>query len=161
MFLLLLFQNHLFAFSPPDSSFQYEVEKVLELDATTFSTLNIFSNRYNGKGFLNKEDGPACDCREKADSIANTRMKLYVEIEHWRDDLFFIRYRYREGPFILDTFRIYTVSGLCVALSDRYFSRNENHDAFVNWYLMPASTDERDVVFMCHEGNRRYRFYQD
>jgi hypothetical protein len=124
-----------------DTVYDYVVTKLNSLDVECLSSIKICHNEYDCKGFITE-----------IDTLVFDESKINVRAEIMKSDsgLFTIRYKYRASiGFITDTVEILCLNNFS---SMSFPQQTISLDMFNNRYLigsfMPASTDERDVVFI-------------
>ena len=154
-------QNSNNEISNTDSIKEIVLSKLAVLNTITIenvSTLKICSDKFNCKGFIQDYDSINKNIHEM-NKVAIIKKIAPFEFE--------IKYKYRESKqFIVDTFNIYCSNdnwSIAVPINcqecvykPQYFK--EEYDFFDPANFMPASTDERDVIFIIKE-NEEIIFY--
>lgn len=122
-----------------------EIYAVNNISIENFHTLKVCFDAWSCKGFITEKDATnttEIDVRAVISRIANHKFK--------------IEYKYRDSEqFICDTFNIFCLNGsFSIALP--YQSLNSDFASIdtEGWFFMPASTDERDVVYIKTEGEK-------
>lgn len=164
LFFLLLFSNAIYAQTViysqkewdhfDDSLISLVNKSTFNMDSMAF--LMIYSHEadnYNAKGFIvgnnTGDDIPIETCGNKL----NERFSA----EHIRENIYLIKYKWQYSKqFEVDTFFVFCFEGTrYMAYSTRY-----NHDEYkmlknsaFSWSFGPASSDEREVVYICPRKN--------
>ena len=143
-----------------------ETKLVQEIDNDSISALMIFNHIYEtgggiAKGFLVENnipggtidnDLPIPNCNDSC----NVRMEAYK----YSDSLFIIKYKWRGSKtFMADTCYLFHYRGSYMAYPIGIYSEKTLKLTQHQWYLGPASTDERDVIQICTKEARTTIFH--
>ena len=117
------------------------ITKLSELTSECLFTIKICFGEHDCKGFLPEIDTLPFD---------PSTIDIRAEILKSNNGFFTIHYKYRESKeFITDTFEILCLDNFSsMALPHHIISAEMLNDPYLIGSFMPASTDERDVVFI-------------
>ncbi|WP_027420556.1 hypothetical protein [Crocinitomix catalasitica] len=143
-----------------------ETKLVQEINNDSITALMIFYNVYEtgggeAKGFLvdNNIPGGKIDndlsipnCTDSCD----IRMETYA----YSDSLFIIKYKWKGSEnFITDTCYLFHYNGSYMAYSKGIYNNKTLKLTQYQWYLGPASTDQREVILICSRERKKTIFY--
>lgn len=124
-----------------------EIYLMKEITKENMLFLKVCMDLYNCKGFISDEDTLG---------IESVQMDIRAIVSPLSDYKFEIKYKFRNSlQFIVDTFNIYSMdTKFSIALPFESERPEFNPEDIGYWNFFPASTDERDVVFVKQEEDK-------
>lgn len=128
-----------------------ELVMLNSISEENISTLKVCLDLYDCKGFITEKD---------TSGVTLHQMDVRAIITKLSEFEFEIEYKYRNSNhFIVDTFNIYCLNNSwSIALPLDKVNDDFNSDNMGFWHFIPASTDERDVVYVLKD-NEKIIFY--